>query len=590
MMEFVRHLGMVRGGGSSGGGGGNSGTVEKPTNDENDDNKRTRIKRKAKSFFDSTRQASLWPELFSFGFGYLLAVRVTKNSMIQQSARYATTGATTAVVTRSRQTVILSALLVAMVGREVWRSIPVWLKRQIPFVNRNQRKQAANDNGTSAPIDPSDMTSVTNIAAKLQALSAVACKKLASPLAPGAVQAAFVALIQLVGQLKTQRPDLRDTRYSTQEKQVDQAALDGLDLAFEFADFAYDELPDDQTLKEALAEADFTLIRHDANVLPGSVAHYVAISKKQKVALVGVKGTSSFEDLLTDCCGTAITHELQGPFVEGGATEIRCHEGAILAAQRLADDLDLLVEELLLPSGYKLVITGHSLGAGVAALVSVILRSRFPALLKDNGDILKVLAFASPPVLDYDNAVACFFFCTTIVNNSDIIPRASLSNLVVMLEFLKTLNAKMEAKGVNPKDLDSTASFLRMLTTSQGGDMIMSAEEVGAAMDKAYEAVELRDPDHLYVPGKVIHMYDLWSKDEAAEVDAKLDEVAREANATLAEEALEEIRSAERIYVADGASNLLRYIEIDARMLTDHLSPAYRSSIKALLSTQTSAV
>jgi hypothetical protein len=109
-------------------------------------------------------------------------------------------------------------------------------------------------------------------------------------------------------------------------------------------------------------------------------------------------------------------------------------------------------------------------------------------------------------------------------------------------------------------------------------------------MDKAYEAVELRDPDHLYVPGKVIHMYDLWSKDEAAEVDAKLDEVAREANATLAEEALEEIRSAERIYVADGASNLLRYIEIDARMLTDHLSPAYRSSIKALLSTQTSAV
>jgi pimeloyl-ACP methyl ester carboxylesterase len=324
--------------------------------------------------------------------------------------------------------------------------------------------------------------------------------------------------------------------------------------------------------------------------LPGSVAHYIAISKDRKVALVGIKGTSSFEDLLTDCCGQAITHELEGPFVDGGSTEIRCHEGVIIAASRLADDLTTIVEELLLPNGYKLLITGHSLGAGVAALVGVILRSRFPALLTDDGTLLKVLAFASPPVLDYDNAMDCKAFTTTIVNNSDIIPRSSLSNLVVMLELLKTVNKKLEEKGLNPKDFNSWAGFVRMLTVNKDGTMLMTVEEVRDTMEAAFEKVELRDPDHLYVPGRVIHLYDLWSKQGAVEVDEKIAKKAQQVNAKAKEGDAaveeEEVRTAERLYVGDGASNLLRYIEMDARMLTDHLSPGYRSSIKALLSPQ----
>jgi pimeloyl-ACP methyl ester carboxylesterase len=584
MMDFARLSGLIQ--------------PKKNSNDGDDPpnpSKRARVQKTTRTVMNAVRQAPLWPVLFATLVGYRVGVRFTTDSF-----QKAATSTTTAVVQRSRQTVLLSLVLVAMVVREVWRGIPAWIKRQVPLLGRKARARAAEE-----ATDPHDMTSLANIVTKLQSLSDKAAQKLTSPLQGGALQATFLALLQLGDQLKQQQPDFRDGRYKQHGTPVTDPSdvFKGLDEAFEFADWAYNEWPDEDdnendkptSLKQALQALDFTLLRHDANVLPGSVAHYIAISKTRKLCVVGVKGTSSFEDLLTDCCGQAITHKLRGPFVTGGASEIQCHEGVIRAAARLADDVETLVEELFLPNGYKVLLTGHSLGAGVASLVGVILRSRFPDLLKDDGTLLKTLAFASPPVLDYDAALACSSFTTTIVNNSDMIPRCSLCNLAVILEFLKSLHTKMETKGVSPKDFDTTKSFLKMLTAAGKGEPIMTVDEVGAAMENAFKVVELRDPDHLYVPGRVIHMYDLWSKECYGEVSETVDEKVEQADGTesaqaVVEKAVEEVRTAEKAYISNGASDLLRYIEMEARMVTDHLSPSYRSSIKALLSTPVSAV
>jgi hypothetical protein len=119
-----------------------------------------------------------------------------------------------------------------------------------------------------------------------------------------------------------------------------------------------------------------------------------------------------------------------------------------------------------------------------------------------------------------------------------------------------------------------------MLTADkQGANMIMTAEEVRTAMEDAFAKVELRDPDHLYVPGRVVHMYDLWNKQDSEKAKNSAKEGADQV-------AVAEVRPVERLYIGDGASNLLRYIEMDSRMMTDHLAPGYRSSIKTLLSTQ----
>lgn len=72
--------------------------------------------------------------------------------------------------------------------------------------------------------------------------------------------------------------------------------------------------------------------------------------------VIGVKGTSTFEDMLTDACGLAASYTLDAPFVKKGGTEIRCHEGILISSLRMADDLQAFVEELILPSGYEIII------------------------------------------------------------------------------------------------------------------------------------------------------------------------------------------------------------------------------------------
>jgi hypothetical protein len=59
---------------------------------------------------------------------------------------------------------------------------------------------------------------------------------------------------------------------------------------FEFADWAYDELPNGQPLDEALAEHGFTLLRHDKTNVPGFVSHYLAISKAKKNSINWCQG------------------------------------------------------------------------------------------------------------------------------------------------------------------------------------------------------------------------------------------------------------------------------------------------------------
>jgi hypothetical protein len=226
----------------------------------------------------------------------------------------------------------------------------------------------------------------------------------------------------------------------------------------------------------------------------------------------------------------------------------------------------------LLPNNYKLLITGHSLGAGVSALLGIILRSRIPQLRDDQGDLLRVIAFASPPVLDHDAALACEPFCLTVVNNADVIPRSSLANLSVLLELLKTISKKLEAKGMNPKDFESTANFVRMLFDQTDESVLMTAEELRKDTNEAFEKVELRDPEHLYVPGKVLHLYDLWSKDGYAKVPDD-DESGKGY-----------LKTAERAILGAGTSKMLRFIELDDRMINDHMSEGYRRSLAALLS------
>eukprot|EP00957_Ditylum_brightwellii_P164007 12487416-Ditylum_brightwellii.AAC.1 len=225
------------------------------------------------------------------------------------------------------------------------------------------------------------MASLSSLSQKLQGIMNVASSKLSSPMGPIELRTALLILFQLVVQLKEQRAEARDSLYEDcgVPDQLE-TEMKGLDESFEFADWAYDEDPRG-TLTENLRRKGFSLLRHDKTALPGYVGHYVAINPEKKVALIGVKGTSNIEDFLTDLAGNVITHKLDGPFVPGGASEIRVHEGILISAKRLTDIIQPFVEELFLPAGYRIIVTGHSLGAGAGTILGILLRSRLPSLV-----------------------------------------------------------------------------------------------------------------------------------------------------------------------------------------------------------------
>jgi hypothetical protein len=364
-----------------------------------------------------------------------------------------------------------------------------------------------------------------------------------------------------------------------------------LQEALTLATWAYYE--DTQLVTKNLDELDYTLLTHSLSSRPGNVAYFVAVSPERKQLVVGVRGTSTLEDILTDCCGRpvpleededdSIRIEVQAAvpntvLVEDGDVEIvsgherillensddegdnyvRCHEGILISSRRMVDQLEPLIGDLIRNCGYRLVLCGHSLGAGAAALAALMLRSRFPELTDQPGRV-QVYAFAPPPILDHDSAIAAASFCTSVVNNADMIPRCGLSNLAVLLECLRRIHERLVEEGMNPTGPRSTAAFLQKLSQGISGDLLMTASELNETIREAHENVELRNPAHLYIPGRVLLVYNPWiGNDDEDDFTTDPESISWMCTET------------------DGTAAVFRTLEVDGpRLFTDHVTSSY---------------
>ena len=93
-------------------------------------------------------------------------------------------------------------------------------------------------------------------------------------------------------------------------------------------------------------------------------------------------------------------------------------QGMYHAAIQIRKEIDERLQRELRDTGYKLIITGHSLGAGVGAVLAVLYR-------KDNQSLpIHCYAFSPPgslftlPLVEYSKD-----FITTIIYGNDIVPR-----------------------------------------------------------------------------------------------------------------------------------------------------------------------
>ena len=151
-------------------------------------------------------------------------------------------------------------------------------------------------------------------------------------------------------------------------------------------------------------------------------AHYLAVDHNTKKIVLSIRGSQSLGDVITDLdfdpCPFAV-----------GDIEGKAHEGILQSAHSLKDSItEILLETCELHEDYKVVITGHSLGAGVAALLGLMYKDH-PIVRQKHG--LRVYAFASPCIVSKeftDNNIGSDFI-TSIAVNCDWITRLSGESL-----------------------------------------------------------------------------------------------------------------------------------------------------------------
>ena len=510
-------------------------------------------------------------------------------------------------------TTLSSASFAAVLLRYYWKNkVPDWVKEDVAFQNLLRRKKVKEIPAeTEEPLSASEREEreMANLSSILEKLQRLVESVQFNDNHPSTLQlhAALLAYIQLSAQIKKQEqivgvltqqeqqtseleenkdenhaslpqdPDQdlwssRDSLYNSAkpskatinhapqeyydfvENPSESPVLETLQQALTFATWAYYGNAD--ILSDKLAQVDFSLLTHSMESRPGHVAYYMAVSSiAKKQIVIGVRGTSTLEDMVTDCCGrpvafddrpyyyehdrgtkrnfasnshdparievraatpNEIIHNEEEQHVEvvSGHERIwveqestvsdsiildnnqeweghslRCHEGIMVSAKRLVDKLQDRIEYWVLERGYQLVLCGHSLGAGCSALAAVILRSRLPELAK-GPDAMCVFAFAPPPVLDYHSAMAASSYCTSIVNNADIIPRSSLSNLLILLEILKTVLDKLNEQGLAPTGAKGMAAFVKKIAQGPEGEMLMTSAELRQAMQNAMFKVQ----------------------------------------------------------------------------------------------------
>jgi predicted transcriptional regulator len=289
------------------------------------------------------------------------------------------------------------------------------------------------------------------------------------------------------------------------------------------------------------------------------------------------------------------------------------------------------------------------------------------SVVRNKRQRLHVFAFAPPPVVDYVTATQTTMpFITSIVNNADLIPRSSLLNLMAFIELLKVVAKRMEERGLTPGlSVAGTTSFIRQLATgknvsssSQNGLetttttmsswldaavvnvtsteqvenklLIMKRDEVVTAWDDIQQKLNsnLHHPEHLYVPGRVIVLFDerydidtsKTSRNDDTGVNGKInlyfgcldctgvidertttstqqqtedtvtnttttteskeDNTIREHRHSLQQVHEQQQQQQRKVIVTDGASLALRFFELDSfRFMTDHATVSYEDSM-----------
>lgn len=244
-----------------------------------------------------------------------------------------------------------------------------------------------------------------------------------------------------------------------------------------------------------LPEADIVYVTYHVDV--GKTPFYVAIDHQQRKVVICIRGTLSLQDVLTDLKAESAMLPLDPP-IENWLG----HEGMVDAAQYIYKKLkeeNILVKAFnsVLEQGiseYKLVLVGHSLGAGTAAILAILMKKEYPTL--------HCYAYSPPGgLISEECAEATKSYITSVIVGKDIVPRIGLSQLELLRSDLINV-IKMNEK---PKWKIIRQSMMCCL--SDNPDPVLEGEiERNVRLHPIDSGIGLSAHKPLFLPGKIIHI------------------------------------------------------------------------------------
>jgi len=183
--------------------------------------------------------------------------------------------------------------------------------------------------------------------------------------------------------------------------------------------------------------------------MPASAAF---VHEQHKIVCLAIRGTATIHDVVTDVRQMPVSFpEMASSSSSGtppeGWTSVSRGKGlavcgmATAAMNLFQEHCDVLMH--LARQGYRIRITGHSLGGGVATLVGVLLLKELeqavhcenlaPFTLKE---LLRVYTYGPPSSVDADLAKFTESFVTTAVLHDDVVPRLTPTSCRGLLKHL----------------------------------------------------------------------------------------------------------------------------------------------------------